>query len=414
MKFSFDIKKLHELVEFEPNDAQKDMFLYDARFKVYVCGRRWGKSLAAAHWALPYVLKPGSKGWVVSKTYDLTMKVIREMRVKLKKYILSPSGKDWKRIQVSGPVILELPWGSTIEGKSAEHPDSLLGEGIDWLVFDECAKSSSIIWEQYLRPTLTDREGDALFITTPHGYNWIYDLWKRGQGNNKYWKSYQFPSDTNPHLSKADIEEARRVIDNVLFEQEYMARFTFTSGRVYNSFDELIHVIPPENALKHDWPKFRSIDFGYENPFVCLYIAVDPEDRVIIYDEYYQRHKSIEQHAKVLNNDNQEYIYTTCDPSGASQRASLRECGIPTIGVRGSVDGGISLVRQLLDVRDDGIPGLMITSNCVETIREFNLYCYSDSNSGETPKKVDDHAMDALRYFLTNWKRGYIKQYSAV
>ncbi len=358
------------------------------------------------------ILAPGTRGWVVSKTYDLTRKVIREIYSDL---VIKRRLKPVKN-QMGGPIVLEFPWGSSVEGKSAEHPESLLGEGLDWLIFDECAKCKASVWEQYLRPTLTDREGWALFITTPSGYNWVYDLWKRGNDpDHPEWESFKSPSWENPHLSRQDIDEARRTMSEAVFMQEYGADFTLSSGQVYKEFDEAKHIVPENELIIHpNWPKFRSIDFGYENPFVCLYITVDPEDRVIIYDEYYQRHRTVEQHAKNLNWDNTEYKYTISDPSGASARATLLEKGIPTVAARSNILHGLEAVRQQLKIREDGKPGFYISSRCVEAIKEFNLYSYPESIDGEEPVKEHDHCMDALRYFIVNWRRGYIRQKVAI
>jgi hypothetical protein len=382
---------------------------------VIVAGRRWGKSLSAAKEAEAMILSPSTRGWVVSKTYDLTRKVIREIYSDLVVKWRLPLTKK----QMSGPIVLEFPWGSWIEGKSAEHPESLLGEGLDWLIFDECAKCKASVWEQYLRPTLTDREGWALFITTPNGYNWVYDLWKRGNDmDHQEWASFKSPSWENPHLSRADIEEARRTLSEPAFMQEYGADFTLSSGQVYKEFDEAVHVIPEGELSLGDWPRFRSIDFGYENPFVCLCMAIDPEDRVVIYEEYHKRHRTVEQHATFLSQQEEKlrqtsgsrFEYTTCDPSGASARATLLENGILTVAVRSDILHGLEAVRQQLRVREDGKPGLYVSSGCVETIREFNLYSYPEDMDSEEPVKDYDHCMDALRYFVVNWRKGYIRQ----
>ena len=411
-----------EMTNYQPHSGQIPLHNSEERFRVIVAGRRWGKSLSAAKEAEVMLLTPGTRGWVVSKTYDLTRKVIREICNDLMvKQKLKPTKK-----QMSGPIVLEFPWGSCVEGKSAEHPESLLGEGLDWLIFDECAMCKASVWEQYLRPTLTDKEGWALFITTPNGYNWIYDLWKRGHDpDHREWKSLKSPSWENPYLSGTDIDEARRTMSDRVFMQEYGADFTLSSGQVYKEFDEALHVIPADDLFIHpDWRKFRSIDFGYENPFVCLYITVDPEDRVIIYDEYYQCHRTVEQHANFLSgkgdvasaysptarNRTSQFEYTTCDPSGASARATLLENGIPTLAARSSVLQGLEAVREQLKIRADGKPGFYVSSRCVETIKEFNLYSYPENADTEEPKKDHDHAMDAIRYFVVNRRRGYISQ----
>ncbi len=416
--------KWFNLSGYKPHEGQKSLHRSEARFRVVVAGRRWGKSISAAKEAELMILKPGTRGWIVSKTYELGEKVYREIYNTLIRKFQFPTLRSSYSLK-SGSMYIEFPWGSSVEVKSADHPDSLVGEGLDWLVFDECAVCKSLVWEQYLRPTLSDRKGWALFITTPRGYNWLYDLWKRGKDPDyPEWESFHFPSWNNPYLKQEDIEEARKTLSKATFEQEYGASFTYSSGQVYKEFNESIHIIP-ENELKvgSDWLKYRSLDFGYENPFVCLFIAVDPEDRVIIYDEYYQRHKTIEQHAEYLRREEENarkkykrekvYEWTTCDPSGAGYRATLLEKGIPTIAGRSDLLSGIEMVRHQLMIRDDGKPGLYVSSKCVQTIKEFNLYSYPDSSNTEEPMKCNDHAMDSLRYFITQWRRGYILQSTA-
>lgn len=420
---TIDQKKLFELLNFAPHPGQQLLFDNEARFKVWVCGRRWGKSLAAARWAEPKILIPGTRGWVVSKTYDLTRKVTREIYQDL----IVKMGLNLVVDQQTGPIEFEFSFGSVVEGKTADHPESLLGEGLDWLVFDESAKCKQSVWEYFLRPTLSDRDGECLFISTPNGYNWVYDLYMRGQDPNfPEWCSYTSPSWDNPYLNKADIEEARRTLSAAAFAQEYGGEFTLYAGQVYKEFDERIHVIPEANLrIPTGWKRYRAVDFGYENPFACLWIAVDPEDRVYVYDEYYQRHVTLEGHCSflvkptdysftnfprrdiALNNyvpvfdkSDTNYELTIVDISGASQRATMLEHGIPTAATTSEVATGLELVRRKLQLRDDGKPALFVSSRCVNTIKEFNLYSYSETTTKEEPVKEWDHAMDALRYAM--------------
>jgi hypothetical protein len=422
-------EKWFEMSGYKPHSSQSLLHASKARFRVVVAGRRWGKSLLAAKEAEAMILMPQTRGWIVSKTYDLGEKVFREIYSTLiQKFKLDTVKKSYS--PKSGSMYLEFPWGSVVEVKSAEHPDSLMGEGLDWLVFDESASCKSSIWEQYLRPTLSDRNGWALFITTPRGYNWLYDLWRRGNDPDyPEWKSFRFPSWDNPHLSQDDINEAKSTLSRATFEQEYGAAFTFSSGQVYKEFDPDVHVIPEQEIqIDREWLRFRSIDFGYENPFVCLYIAVDPEDHMIIYDEYYQRHRTMEQHAEVLLEAEQRsreemqglkhledvFEFTTCDPSAASARATLLEKGIVTISPRSNIIQGLELVRRQLKIREDGKPGLYVSSKCINTIKEFGLYSYPDNVDSEEPLKENDHAMDCFRYFVTQWRKGYILKRIAV
>ncbi len=416
-----DREKWSNVTGFKGHEGQQLLLDLDDediyRFFVWICGRRWGKSLLAAQWAEPKILIPGSRGWVVSKTYDLSRKVIRIIVDDIVHKFMKPGGMELDTYQKGGPILLEFPWGATVEGKSAENPESLMGEELDWVVFDEFASCKLSAWDFFLRPTLSSRMGKALFISTPKGYNWAYDLYKKGKDSDSpLWFSHQAPSWGNPYLSTEDVDEARNSQTHAAFMQEYGAQFTIYTGQVYKAFEEDVHIIPEADfILDQDWDIFRSIDFGYENPFVCLYIAVDADDRVIIYDEYVERHRTNEQHAIFLNQDerSERYEYTTCDPSGASARATLLENGIVTLGVRSMVLPGIESIRECLAIRKDDTPGLYVTSNCVHTIKEFNLYAYPETGlMTELPRKEHDHCMDALRYFVVNWRRGYIRQYS--
>jgi len=118
-RYSINPEKLFQFLEFTPHGGQKALYDPDPRFKVYICGRRWGKSLGAARWAEPSILVPGTRGWVVSKTYDLTRKVIREIQEDLVVKLMRPMGLTLTVNQQSGPIVMEFPWGSTVEGKSA-------------------------------------------------------------------------------------------------------------------------------------------------------------------------------------------------------------------------------------------------------------------------------------------------------
>jgi len=127
-----------QLSGYKPHNSQSLIHVNKARFRAVVCGRRWGKSLLAAKEAETMILMPQTRGWIVSKTYNLGEKVFREIyRTLIQKFGFKTLKKGYST--KSGSMYLEFPWRSVVEVKSAEHPDSLLGEGLDWLIFDECA-----------------------------------------------------------------------------------------------------------------------------------------------------------------------------------------------------------------------------------------------------------------------------------
>ena len=148
--------------------------------------------------------------------------------------------------------MVTLPGGGTAQVRSADDPQSLRGEGLDLAVLDECAYIRQAAWFEALRPTLSDRKGGALFISTPHGINWFRDLWLRGQDDAfPAWQSWTFKTSDNPYIDKAEIEDARRTLLSRIFRQEYEADFLednpgalwkrewIDAGRVLKSPDQI-------------------------------------------------------------------------------------------------------------------------------------------------------------------------------
>ncbi len=132
---------------YKPHYGQMRLHRSNTRFRVVVAGRRWGKSISAAKEAEVMILMPRTRGWIVSKTYELGEKVFREIYNTLIRRLQFTTTRSSYSLK-SGSMYLEFPWGSSVEVKSADHPDSLVGEGLDWLIFDECASCKSIVWEQ--------------------------------------------------------------------------------------------------------------------------------------------------------------------------------------------------------------------------------------------------------------------------
>ena len=138
-----------------------------ARFIVACCGRRFGKSYSAARELELTLTTPGTESWIVAPTYTTSDKIF------LMIYDELVIKKGYKPSQFSNKEqILKFDWAggsSVLCGKSAEHPGGLIGSGCDLVVIDESAKVPNLkrIWEMYVRPTLSDKKGKAIFISTP-------------------------------------------------------------------------------------------------------------------------------------------------------------------------------------------------------------------------------------------------------
>lgn len=443
-----NMEALFESLGFEPHSpAQWEYCRSDARFNVPCCGRRWGKSISAGHRMTFKSFVPNSYNWIVGPTYALGEK---EFRIVYQDYnklgILKHCRKSYSVGQ--GNMRIETPWGSVIEVKSAEKPDGLLGEGLSHVIMSEAAKHSRETWEQYIEPALSDLMGTADFPSTPQGYNWYHGLWLLGQsdfsklgksksvalkatnpnapshtvgsssGGPRDYRSWSFPTWTNPvrypgGLENAEIKRLKQNTSRVYFDQEYGAMFTAMTGAIYEEYDEMLHV--KEHKFVPGWQNYLAFDYGFTNPFVCLDIQISPSDEVYVWREYYVRHVSTYDHAKILRDREQPAGYhvdgSWGDPRGPDEAATLSQF----IGHVASQDVpwklGVEMIKQLLltDVRDK--PRIFIDPSCTNLRRQLSQLHVKDSTrrqqdlnemqgDGNIQHKVDDHAADALRYFV--------------
>jgi predicted phage terminase large subunit-like protein len=134
--------------------------------------------------------------------------------------------------------MIVFPNGGIVQVKSADRPDSLRGESLDFVVFDEVADIKADSWFEAIRPALADKRGGALFIGTPRGMdNWFYDLWLRASNDKSgTWEAFQQPTITNtaiPGLVE-EVEEARADMHPVIANQEFDAQFVVTGGTVFH------------------------------------------------------------------------------------------------------------------------------------------------------------------------------------
>ncbi|MCF7956025.1 MAG: hypothetical protein K9M75_09510 [Phycisphaerae bacterium] len=197
------------------------------------------------------------------------------------------------------------------------------------------------------------------------------------------------------------------------FESEMLCRRPNLENAVFSDFDTKVHVAPVE--YDSSLPLYRAMDFGFVNPFVCLWIQVDGEGRVRVIDEYFRRRATIEIHAKELKErtpcGEESVAGSFCDPAGAgvndvsgtSAVRELRAMGIRTVYRKSRILDGVERIRRLVKA-GDGKSRLLISPKCVRLIEAMACYHYPETGENELPEKdgVYDHPIDALRYFLVN------------
>ncbi len=199
------------------------------------------------------------------------------------------------------------------------------------------------------------------------------------------------------------------------FEAEMLCKRPSLENVVFAEFDPAEHVGPVD--YDRNLPLYRAIDFGFVNPFVCLWLQVDSAGCVRVTDEYVRRRAAIDMHAEEIKRrtpcDEERVAATFCDPAGAGRNdvtgtssvKELRSMGIRLRYRQSSILAGIELIRRALRA-GDGKSRLIINPRCVRLIEAMQCYHYPDQAGcgadAELPLKdgVCDHPIDALRYFF--------------
>jgi len=230
--------------------AQLEIFNSTARFKVVSAGRRFGKSRLAAWILIIKALQSESKDvFYIGPTFQQAKDIMWNM---LKELL---HDTDLIETTHENTATMKLVNGRRISLKGSDRPDTLRGVGLAYVVLDEYASMKVEVWEQIIRPTLSDVKGGALFIGTPAGKNHFYDLYLEAD-KDEDWEAFQYTSIDNPLIDPKEVEVARRTMSTQAFRQEFEASFVSFTGGIF----------------KNEWIKYDENE-PEEGNFV---IAVDP------------------------------------------------------------------------------------------------------------------------------------------
>jgi predicted phage terminase large subunit-like protein len=230
--------------------AQLEIFNSTARFKVVSAGRRFGKSRLAAWILIIKALQSESKDvFYIGPTFQQAKDIMWNM---LKELL---HDTDLIESTHENTATMKLVNGRRISLKGSDRPDTLRGVGLAYVVLDEYASMKVEVWEQIIRPTLSDVKGGALFIGTPAGKNHFYDLYLEAE-KDEDWEAFQYTSIDNPLIDPKEVEVARRTMSTQAFRQEFEASFVSFTGGIF----------------KNEWIKYDENE-PEEGNFV---IAVDP------------------------------------------------------------------------------------------------------------------------------------------
>ena len=221
----------------------------------------------------------------------------------------------------------------------------------------------------------------------------------------------------NGFLRIDDCITAMKRASRAGFKSEMLCQRPSLDNVVFAEFDPVVHV--KEIEYDANLPLYRAIDFGFVNPFVCLWIQIDADGVVRVIDEYIKSKVTIDKHGEVIKAKIPGAVCASfCDPAGAGRNdvtgtsavKQLRDMGVPLRYRRSGIVEGIELIRRTVH-SGDGKSRLIISPRCRFLIEAMKCYHYPEANSESAPSElpvkdgVYDHPIDALRYFFINYFR---------
>lgn len=380
------------------NAGQREVSSSPARFRVVIAGRRWGKTHMACRELARFARYPDRRIWYIAPSYRMAKQIAWD-HLKARLYEL-----NWVAKVNESDLSIRLVNGSQIALRGADNPDSLRGVFLDFCVFDEFAMIEEKAWTEVIRPALSDRQGSAMFISTPMGRNWAFDLYNKGIDETEHsWESFTYTTLAGGNVTAAEIESARRDMDSRQFRQEYEASFETYEGVIYYNFSR-------ENVrVAEQKPNTVIIGMDFNtSPMsaVCMYRTADG---LHIFDEIVMYSSNTEEMVTEINRRFPgKTIIVYPDPAGVQRKTSaggrtditiLQQAGyqVKYRPQHPPVRDRINAVNALL-CNAEGQRRLFIDPSCRRVIDSLEKQTYKQDTL--VPNKDDgyDHMNDALGY----------------
>jgi len=236
-------------------------------------GRRWGKSLICQVITCLESMQ-GKRVAYITPTYLLAKAFFDELALLMPANVAIPNRSD---------LTFKLITGGSIRFFTGERLDNLRGLKFHYVIIDEASFIPNLEegWNNAIRPTLTDFQGKAIFLSTPKGKNFFYSLYLKGLDPSGEWESFKYSSYDNPHIADEEIDSARLALPEVVFEQEYMANPAENSANPFGSqaLSRCVSAMSQENV------KCYGIDLAKYSDWTVI-IGLDNNGHVAYFDRF--------------------------------------------------------------------------------------------------------------------------------
>jgi hypothetical protein len=409
---------------------QSNIFCYgwrpECRFRIAVCGRRFGKTFLAAREmhraakiAMAREISPDEEIWYGAPTFKAGKRVFWP---RLKRII----PRHWIDTRREDECMIRLKTGHTLRIVGLDNYDDLRGSGLFFFIGDEWKDAQPECWNEVIQPMLATSEGHALKIGTPGGYDHFYDDYMRGQPGARDsegdlitdTKSWKYSTAEGGNVKPAEIERARRDKDPLTFRQEFFADFVTFTGRVVYAFDRTKHIKPcqiiPVNSTIHIGMDFNinpmSATVWYESEGISYQfdeIILKTSDTDKMAEEIAKRYGRM---IGAATKPKLDHITIYPDPAGAQRRTSaqgrtdisiLKDHGLRVVALSSH-----PLVRDRINTtnaRFENAAGdirAYVDPKCVESIRAYERLTYKEDTNEPDKGSGFDHPVDATGYYF--------------
>lgn len=388
---------------------------------------QFGKSYGAAKHVEPDLLLPGNHGWLVAPKYEMGAKEFGYIYQDfLNTDILKLATKKHFDIH-GGNMLIEFPWGSWVKVVSADNPDSLRMEQLDWVILCEASALPSNVYERYLYARVELRKGKVLVPTTPAGYNWVYDSFRipslettgftygdwegptrarRGGVPNPrydtaYWSAVvsavpDFGDILEPGVHSAEaVDRARRLLPHQTFVEQFGGDFASYAGLIYH-FDPVLHECEAFPVPEH-WTHVVGWDHGADNPTAILFGSYAPDGTLYWWDEIYTAGLSAAEYAGLtrMKLGSKAPSAIVIDASAKQVRIELMRAGMVTTTpydkqIEARITRTTSLMREA--------KWKVLKGRCPNLMEEIRTWEWDERETKKPRPRQRCHALDAMGY----------------
>ena len=236
---------------------------------------------------------------------------------------------------------IEFPSGGYLSIYSADSPDSIRGEAFDLVIVDEAALMDERVWYDVLMPTLADRRGRAMLISTPRGRNWFWREHERCRQEGASWRA---PSTDNPLPSiREAAERARHIVSERTYRQEWLAEFVDEAGGVFRGVRACVRAVEPRG------PFALGVDIGRDEDYTAVAVFDISQSAVLKVARW--RHedytRTVQRIAQIAREYQTVEVVVEQNAAGAPVVDYLATQNIPVLGVITTASTKRAIIERL-------------------------------------------------------------------